>query len=240
MSIASNRAELVKALKKTGDPVIRKGQEKYFKSVLKFYGIKVPGLKSLFTDWYGTLFHKQKLESHIALSRLLLASDYGEEKYLAVMLLTKIIKKLNYAHLSFFEEMLDNHVYDWATCDGIAGKLLTEMIKTDERVVRGLLSWPGSENIWRTRAANVAFVKLARFGNHNDEIISIAEKSISCSERFVQLGAGWVLRELSQADKKRVVTFIKKHYSKFSREGLRYAIEKMEPQLRKDLLAYNQ
>jgi hypothetical protein len=35
-----------------------------------------------------------------------------------------------------------------------------------------------------------------------------------------------------------VVNFIKKYYESFSREGLRYAIEKMAPELRKTLLSY--
>jgi hypothetical protein len=55
---------------------------------------------------------------------------------------------------------------------------------------------------------------------------------------FVQLGTGWVLRELSRADLEGVIEFIKEHYEKFSREGLRYAIEKMDSKTRTILLKY--
>lgn len=37
----------------------------------------------------------------------------------------------------------------------------------------------------------------------------------------------------------RVVEFIKSNYCSFSREGLRYAIEKMDPDLRQSLLKYS-
>jgi len=62
---------------------------------------------------------------------------------------------------------------------------------------------------------------------------------IKNNERFVQLGAGWVLREMSLSDLDRVVAFIKDNYDKFSREGLRYAVEKMPQLLKKELMDYN-
>jgi 3-methyladenine DNA glycosylase AlkD len=48
-------------------------------------------------------------------------------------------------------------------------------------------------------------------------------------ERFVQLGTGWALRELWLAEPRKVRAFLRDHYPHFSREGLRYAIEKMPP-----------
>jgi len=81
-------------------------------------------------------------------------------------------------------------------------------------------------------------VKLARLGNHTDPIIRICSTCVKSSERFVQLGNGWVLRELSRADLNLVVNFIKENYKKFSREGLRYAIEKMDNKLRTKLMKY--
>jgi len=50
---------------------------------------------------------------------------------------------------------------------------------------------------------------------------------------------GWVLRELSVADEDIVICFIKNHYDEFTREGLRYAIEKMNKPLQKQLLNYD-
>ena len=49
----------------------------------------------------------------------------------------------------------------------------------------------------------------------------------------------WVLRELSLADLSGVKMFIKNNYEYISREGLRYAIEKMNGQDKAKLLAYS-
>ena len=62
-------------------------------------------------------------------------------------------------------------------------------------------------------------------------ILEICETCIKNKERFVQLGVGWTLRELGTYDLKIVKTFIENHYNEFIREGLRYAIEKMDPKV---------
>lgn len=99
-------------------------------------------------------------------------------------------------------------------------------------------SWCRSSNDWKQRASCVSFVCLARHGDYNEVILDIAKRVIQNPERFPQLGVGWVLRELSLADESAVVTFIKENYGEFTREGLRYAIEKMEDPLRQELLHY--
>lgn len=52
------------------------------------------------------------------------------------------------------------------------------------------------------------------------------------------MGVGWLLREMSVPEKGRVSEFIIKHYDTMSREGIRYAIEKMEPEERQKMLKY--
>lgn len=135
---------------------------------------------------------------------------------------------------------IDNHVYDWATCDTLSSRVICELLKLQPlHVVPIVREWKNaSDHHWRQRAACVSFVKVARLGQHNDTIIDICETCIRNQERFVQLGCGWVLRELSLSDTDRVVRFITSHYDSFTREGLRYAIEKMSPELRSQLLRY--
>jgi len=68
--------------------------------------------------------------------------------------------------------------------------------------------------------------------------MEICGTCVQSEERFVQLGNGWVLREVGQHYLDEVVDFIKTNYKSFSREGLRYAIEKMDADLRQSLLDY--
>lgn len=141
--------------------------------------------------------------------------------------------------LQIIRNILDKYVYDWGTCDSISGKIVGRILKIHPEYSKIVFTWKNSEHLWTKRAACVSFVPVARFGKHNRTIKEIALTCVKSEERFVQLGCGWMLRELSLADLKLVVDFIKQNYASFSREGLRYAIEKMNPELQDELLNYN-
>jgi 3-methyladenine DNA glycosylase AlkD len=67
--------------------------------------------------------------------------------------------------------------------------------------------------------------------------VTVCERVVKNPERFAQLGVGWVLRELSVVDRPRMLRFLSDHHAELSREGLRYAVEKLPPKLRAELLA---
>jgi len=133
----------------------------------------------------------------------------------------------------------DKHVYDWGTSDAFSTRVLTQIIRNDSKVATKLSEWKDSTNLWRQRACCVSFVLLAKHGNFNDLIKEICESCVKNPERFVQLGVGWVLRELSLADLDLVVNFVKSNFQQMSREGLRYTIEKMKSPLQKELLDFH-
>jgi len=226
------------AVTKAGDPKISLGQEKYFKQVLKFRGVKTPQLDKIFKE-YTDKIKELDVEDAIELATNFLSSKYGEDKQIGVNILKSRLKSLEKSHLKHFEKIFDTHVYDWGTCDGFSSKVLCEMIKIDKSVAKEVHQWQHSECIWRKRASCVSFVKIARFGKFNKEIIEICSTCVKSNERFVQLGVGWVLRELSLTDLGLVEKFIKKNYHHFSREGLRYAVEKMTNKKKTELMQYN-
>jgi hypothetical protein len=79
-------------------------------------------------------------------------------------------------------------------------------------------------------------VNLARYGNVIAEVLQACKITIKNPERFAQLGAGWVLRELWLAESSTVEAFIKEHHQRVSREGLRYGIEKMPTKFQREIL----
>ena len=262
-SVSLLRQSLQTALKKHANTAKAAGKQKYFKNVIQFHGLDTPVLQSsVFTPIFNESIKKIPLPEQVDLACELLTSKYAEEKYCGIMLLSKNVKNIakfvaadqklkkkkeededdvtfTEAVLTKLETHIDDHVYDWGTCDVLSSKVICELIKLNPTLVAPLVQqWKSSPKLWRQRAACVSFVKIARHGQHNQTIINICETCVQNQERFVQLGCGWVLRELSLSDLKLVVQFITEHYDSFIREGLRYAIEKMEPQLRSQLLAY--
>ena len=195
--------------------------ERYFKNVIKCHGVKAPEIRIIFGEMWNKIGKWDEIQIR-QLALELLRSPISEEKYMSILFLNRISKKVSVDFIHELESIIPNHVYDWATADGIAGKVIRFLIPRDPRVVATLLKWKDSNHLWTQRIAAVSFVLHARHGKFNNEILTICSSTIKNPERFVQLGTGWVLRELSLADQKRTIEFIKKNYQHFSREGLRY------------------
>ena len=139
----------------------------------------------------------------------------------------------------FFE---DGVIKDWSTCDWFSIRVLGRYIKLrGASIGRSIADWADSENLWCRRAAGISFINLAKNGDENWEgfcklVLGVCEKTVKCEERFAQTGTGWVVRELGVAERKMAVEFLERNVGIMSKEGVRYATEKMGDGERKRLL----
>lgn len=245
------------SIQKLGDAKTAVDKAKYFKQVCQFHGLKsaelktavqthLPSLKQLYSEQGKAPIHE--------ICKKLIQSTYHEEKCSVPLIMNLVLDKkparLSLDDLSFLgTDVFDaGHAFDWATVDSLCGSVIYNVLvnegnSSDSKASRMLLDWaqsPGGPTpLWKQRASCVAFVKLARHGNHSDVIFDVTDICVRNNERFVQLGVGWVLRELWLAEPQKVVDFITERYHFFSREGLRYAIEKMDKPLQGKLLQYD-
>lgn len=172
-------------------------------------------------------------EKVFSLGMELLSSEFHEEKRLGILFLKSRGSEIGKTFLQRIEDCIDAHVYDWATCDTLSGAVLRKMIEADVEIVSLLEEWSFAENLWKRRACCVSFLSFAKKGEHAEAIERICDRSVRMNERFVQLGVGWLLRELSVFDREKVLAFLDSHAEWISREGLRYALEKMPSDIRK-------
>jgi 3-methyladenine DNA glycosylase AlkD len=92
-----------------------------------------------------------------------------------------------------------------------------------------------SKNMWERRIAMVAMFPFIRSGEL-ELIYELAEKYLPEEHDLMHKVTGWLLREAGKRDMVRLEMFIEKHYDKFPRTALRYAIEKYPEPKRKKLL----
>lgn len=254
MAASAIASSIVSALKAAANPTKAQGTAKYFKHVCEFHGVSTKGVQEItkaHLDQVRDLVASEGRQPLYDLVKELIPSKHHEEKQIISWMMNLVLEKkpfkLAKGDLDFLgTEVFDKrHAYDWATVDTLCGRVLHYVLlndgnSSDSPASQELKMWAQTKNNdWKQRASCVAFVKLAKHGKHDDVIIEIASHCVQNPERFVQLGCGWMLREMFLSDPERVVEFITSNYGFFSREGLRYAIEKMDDKLRSDLLAYN-
>jgi 3-methyladenine DNA glycosylase AlkD len=220
--------DILRALKAAADPAVRKSYEWYFKGQLPFIGVRTPRVREIFRvtlSAQGDFL----VDKAIADAFTLLQSPAAEQKHVGILLLHRYRRELPTDFLRRLEPVFDASVHEWGTCDGLCSRVLRHLLLRSAADLRRIVGWSRSGNQWRQRAAAVAFVNEARHGRHTAEILEVCARTVKNPERFVQLGTGWALRELWLAEPRKVRAFLRDHYPHFSREGLRYAIEKMPP-----------
>ena len=68
-------------------------------------------------------------------------------------------------------------------------------------------------------------------------LLDVCDRTVSHSDRFAQTGTGWVLRELSHAEPRRVARFVERNLTRMSREAVRMSVAALGDTDRNRLLA---
>ena len=103
-------------------------------------------------------------------------------------------------------------------------------------MVKELVDWTGSPNMWLRRGATVAFVPLARRGQHPETTNEICSRLFGDHEDLTHKAVGWLLREAGETDMPRLERFLRAQGARMPRTSVRYAIERFPTAKRKRLL----
>ena len=92
-----------------------------------------------------------------------------------------------------------------------------------------------SDNLWLQRIAIVSTLMLIRHNKYFDTLL-LAERYLSHPHPLIHKATGWMLREIGKRDEHILLEFIYKYVLKMPRTTLRYAIERLNPQLRHSIM----
>jgi 3-methyladenine DNA glycosylase AlkD len=92
-----------------------------------------------------------------------------------------------------------------------------------------------SENIWEQRIAIVSTWVFIRSNDFKDTL-ALSEMLLGHSHDLIHKAMGWMLREISKRNENCMIDFIQTHYARIPRTTLRYAIEKLPEDYRKNIL----
>lgn len=192
-----------------------------------FMGIAVPVLRCI-----AKKFRDLSLpEIHI-----LLRSRFNEERFLALIILVSQYQ-LGDVHIKedryqFYMANLSG-VNNWNLVDASAHLIVGHHLW--DKDTHPLFILASSNNLWERR---ISIVSSWYFIRQNDLTLTfkIAKLLMQDLHDLIHKAVGWMLREAGKRDEKQLMIFLKDYAVNMPRTMLRYAIEKMTPQQRKEYL----
>ena len=214
------------------DDTLRQSTQNFFKEKIQCYGIKTETVRKLGTAFFKKLKNLSKDEI-LALCDSLFQSGMLEESIIACNWSYLLHNDYTPSDFEIFEKWVGQYISNWASCDTLCNHTIGDFIQLYPEYMKRLKKWATSENRWMRRASAVTLIIPAKNGMFLDDVFEIAGKLLLGPDDLVQKGYGWMLKSAAALHQEDVFNFIMKHKSQMPRTSLRYAIEKMPPELRK-------
>lgn len=193
-----------------------------------FIGVSNPNLRKIAKNFI--YLDTENLE-------LLLKSNINEERFLALIILTKQYQqhKKEEEKRKLYEFYIKNlqYVNNWNLVDASAHLIIGAYLWDKDRSL--LIKLAKSKILWHRRIAVVSTLYFIR-KNNLSSTFEIASILLQDREDLIHKAVGWMLREAGKRNQEELITFLDQHLNLMPRTMLRYAIEKFPENLRKSYL----
>ena len=197
----------------------------------KFIGVVVPDSRKLVKEYW------QKAE--LSDVQEILKSEFHEMRLVALLILVnkfeKSKDKTEQKKLVDFYLKNTKYINNWdlvdLSCYKLLGRYCFENQKDD--ILRELSN---SDNMWEKRIAIVATMHHIKKGKSFDLTQELVLNNLNHTHDLMHKANGWLLREIGNKDEEVLLDFLKIYYQNMPRTTLRYAIEKLDEDLRQDFL----
>lgn len=234
-------ADLEQALRAAASPALAQSLQRYFPDPVAALGVSNSAVAAIAT---AALKRRPGLtpDAWLALAdRFARSHAYHEQLILASALVANVARGLDDAEgrlLELMQAWLERDVGNWAQCDDLCIKPLYLYLKRRPHLLSRIHAWGGSNSPWCRRASNVALVKFVGRSDEVDleQVFANCIRLLADPDPYVQKGIGWMLKVASQHALPAVLAFLQEHAAAMPRPTLRYAIEKLPPDTRRQFL----
>lgn len=195
-----------------------------------FLGVKVPDQRSVAKAFFSKIT-MQELSG-------LLSSKYHEHRLTALLILVFKFEKTKDERIKkeIVEFYLDhlNYINNWDLVDSSCYKILGRYCFENQREDL-LQKLSVSDEMWHKRIAVVGtlfYIKKGVF-ELTKELVT---RNLKHPHDLMHKANGWMLREMGQRNESELVNYLNLYYKEMPRTCLRYAIEKLDENVRQDYL----
>lgn len=218
-------------LEENADETIKNSSHKFSKERIELYGVRTPIVRKIGREYFKLIKERPKSEI-FDLCEELWQSGYLEESIIACDWSYAIRKNYEPKDFEVFEKWVNTYVTNWASCDTLCNHTIGRFVEMYPEYLSRLKNWAESGKKWLCRAAAVSLIIPARQGKFLNDILEIADILLPDKEDLVQKGYGWMLKVASEFHQKKIFNYVMNRRATMPRTALRYAIEKMPPELR--------
>jgi 3-methyladenine DNA glycosylase AlkD len=166
----------------------------------------------------------------------LLASGERYMRFVAFEWAIRVKEQYTPQDVKRFESWLKKYVNNWGACDHLCGGPIGHLVLRFPDLADRIRPWARSRNRWLRRAAAVSLIVAVRRQMLLDEVFQTADILLVDSDDMVQKGYGWMLKEASNEFPDEVFDYVMRNKGKMPRTALRYAIEKLPANMRKQAM----
>lgn len=228
-------SELRRELKANVDEKTKTSAQRFFKEDIRCYGNKASVVTRIGKEYFQKIKDRDKKEV-FAICEELFKSGYNEEAWIAAEWAYVMHKDYKQDDFKIFESWIERYIDNWAKCDTLCNHAIGSFIGMYPQHLPKLKKWTRSKNRWMRRAAAVTLILPARKGMFLTDVFEIADILLLDKDDLVQKGYGWMLKEASRKHEKEVFAYIMEHKAVMPRTALRYTIEKMPEELRRNAM----
>lgn len=222
-------------LQNSSDEKTKASSQRFFKEPVKCYGVNVALVGKIGDQYWKQICHLSKT-AIFALCEQLLSTGYCEDAYIVSGWLPKLNNEFQASDIHIFESWIEKYIDNWAKCDGFCNHTVGDLIMKFPQNIAELKTWARTDQRWLKRAAAVSLIIPARKGMYLQDIFEIALIVLTDGDDMVQKGYGWMLKEASRLHQAEVFQFVMEHKKNMPRTALRYAIELMPPDMKKEAM----
>lgn len=193
----------------------------------RFHGVVVPDCRRIAKQYRAAADQE--------LVRKLLESEFHEERFVGLVLLTHGFERAKdraeqKAWFELYAQLVEaGRVNNWDLVDLSAPPIAGAWFFRQDR--RRLGKWARSGELWQERVAILSTFFFIRQGEF-EETLSLCRRFLDHPHDLIHKACGWMLREVGKRDESTLLQFLDDCAASMPRTMLRYAIEKLAPDLR--------
>lgn len=218
---------------------------RYFPMGINCIGATASDIKLIISNFQAKNAEITAKEMLTLTEYILRNAEFSEEVLIAFGLINKFVKS-NYDDglLLRFEFWLENYATNWSHVDDVCIKTIYKFLIARPHLIERTNHWAYSRVSWCRRASNVVWVKFVKrkmgksiYYLNKELIFRNCDLLINDEDELVQKSIGWLLKATSMHHQDDVVKYIENNFGRMTRPTIRYAIEKMDANTRKNILS---